>query len=83
MGLPGGPVVRNPLSNAGDVGSISDWETKTPHATGQLSLCVATTEPMCSRAKPPSLQKPEHHNEGSHVSQERSCVQQLRPDRAK
>ena len=35
--FPGGPVVKNPPSNAGDVGSIPGWENKTPHAVGQLS----------------------------------------------
>ena len=32
----GGPVVKNPPSNAGDLGSIPGQETKIPHATGQL-----------------------------------------------
>ena len=41
----GGPVVKNPPSNAGDVGSIPGRGTKIPHAAGQLSLCAATTEP--------------------------------------
>ena len=36
--FPGGPVVKNPPSNAGDVGSIPGWGTKIPHAEGQLSL---------------------------------------------
>ena len=35
--FPGGPVVKNPPSNAGDVGSIPGQGTKIPHATGQLS----------------------------------------------
>ena len=34
----GGPVVENPPSNAGDVGSILGGGTKIPHAAGQLSL---------------------------------------------
>ena len=33
----GGPVVKNPPSNAGDMGSISGRGTKIPLATGQLS----------------------------------------------
>ena len=41
-----GPVVKNQPSNAGDTGSIPGWGTKIPHATGQLSPCAATTEPM-------------------------------------
>ena len=35
--FPGGPVVKNLPSNAGDAGLIPGWGTKTPHATGQLS----------------------------------------------
>ena len=42
--FPGGPVVKNPPSNAGDVGSTPGGGTKIPHAMGQLSLCTATTE---------------------------------------
>ena len=38
-------MVKNLPSNAADVGSIPGQGTKTPHATGQLSLCAATTEP--------------------------------------
>ena len=34
----GGPMIKNPPSYAGDVGSIPGWETKIPHATGELSL---------------------------------------------
>ena len=43
--LPGGPVVKNPLSYEGDVGSIPGWGTKIPHAVGQLSPHTTTTEP--------------------------------------
>ena len=35
--FPGGPEVKNPPPNAGDVGSIPGWGTKIPHAEGQLS----------------------------------------------
>ena len=34
--FPGGPGVKNPSSNAGDVGLIPGWGTKIPHAVGQL-----------------------------------------------
>ena len=44
---PGGPVVKNPPSNAGDAGSIPGRGTKIPHAAGQLSTCTTTTEPAC------------------------------------
>ena len=40
----GGPVVKNPPANAGDMSSILGMGTKIPHATGQLSLCATTTE---------------------------------------
>ena len=43
--FPGGPVVKNPPSNEGYMGSILGWGTKIPHATGQLSLHAATTKP--------------------------------------
>lgn len=44
--FPGGPVVKNPPAHTGDTGSIPGLGTKIPHATGQLSLCSATTEPV-------------------------------------
>ena len=37
VGLPGGPVVKNPFSNAGDADSISGLGSMVPHAIGQLS----------------------------------------------
>ena len=36
-GFPGGPVVKNPPSKAGDVGSIPGGGTKIPHTAKQLS----------------------------------------------
>ena len=45
--FPGGPVVQNLPSNAGDTGLIPGRGTKIPHAAGQLSLRAATTEPAC------------------------------------
>ena len=44
--FPGGPVVKNPPSNAGDTGSIPDQGTKIPHAVGQLSPGATTAEPV-------------------------------------
>ena len=35
--FPGGPVVKNLLCNAGDLGLIPGQETKIPHAVGQLT----------------------------------------------
>ena len=37
-------MVKNPPSNAGDMGSIPGQGTKIPHAMGQLSPHTATTE---------------------------------------
>ena len=39
-------MVKNPPSNAGDVSLIPGEGTKILHALGQISVCVATTEPM-------------------------------------
>ena len=70
--FPGGPVVKNLPSNAGDVGSIPGQGPKIPHTTGQLSPCTTTTElvslnerarmpqtaePMCSGTLTPQLEK--------------------------
>ena len=38
MNFPGGPEVKNPSSNAEDVGSIPGQGTKIPHATCMLQL---------------------------------------------
>ena len=45
-GFPCHPVVKNPLSNAGDEGLIPGQGTKIPHALGQLTLCAATRTPF-------------------------------------
>ena len=54
---PGGPVVRNPPSNAGDVGSIPGQGARIPHATGHLGPCATTAEPVHSRARTPQLER--------------------------
>ena len=43
-GFPGGSVVRNPPSNAGDAGLTPCPRNKIPHASRQLSLHTATRE---------------------------------------
>ena len=43
--VPGGPVVKNPPSSAGDVGSIPGWGTKIPRAAGQLSCTPQLQNP--------------------------------------
>ena len=50
-------MVKNPLSNAGDMGLIPGRGTKIPHVAGQLSLSAATTEPMSSGACVPQLER--------------------------
>ena len=45
--FPGGPGVKNPPSNAEDVGLIPGQGTKIPHAAEQLSLSATTTELVC------------------------------------
>ena len=69
--FPGGLVVKNLPSNAGDAGSIPGGGTKIPCATGQLSPCATTRE------------KPTRPNRRSCMLQRRSCVPQPRPDAAK
>ena len=59
--FPGGPVIKNPPSNAGDAGSIPGRGTKIPHATGQLSLHAATTEPTHLGARVPQLERENAH----------------------
>ena len=58
--FPGGPVVKNPPSNAGDTGSIPGWGTKIPHATGQLNLCAL--EPCTPQLLSLHALGPTHHN---------------------
>ena len=55
--FPGGPVVKNPPSSAGDPGLIPRRETKIECAAGQLSPRTATTEPACSGAHAPQLER--------------------------
>ena len=69
-------MVKNPPSSAGDVGSIPGWGTRIPHAAGQLGphattaelachnrrACVPqTTEPVCSGACVPQLERENPH----------------------
>ena len=67
--FPGGPVVKKLPSSAGDTGLIPGQGTKIPHATGQLSLWVATTEPAGSGAHAPQLKR------GLHATTEILCNQ--------
>ena len=60
----GGPVVKNPPSNAGDAGLIPGRGTKIPHAAGQLSPLDTTTEPTHPGVCAPQLEreKPAGHS---------------------
>ena len=55
--FPGGPVVKNLPSNAGDEGSILGQGTKIPHAAGQPSSSTSTTEPVHSGTHRPQLER--------------------------
>ena len=46
MDFPAVPVVKNPLCNAGNTGSIPDQGTKIPHAKEQLGPFAVITDPM-------------------------------------
>ena len=69
--FPGGPVVKNVPSNVGGMGLNPGQGSKIPHATGQLSPCVASTEPS-HRIQRESL-----------MPRWRSGMLQLRPNEAK
>ena len=71
---PGGSVVKNSLSNAGDMGLIPG-SRKIPHAKVQLSLCATTTKPTCSEACKTQL-------ESVHCSED-PPLPQLRPNEDK
>ena len=75
--FPGGPVVKNPPSNAGDAGSIPGRGAKVPQAAGQLSLCAATTEPLCCKLQSPHALEPARHN------YREACAPQCRSHAAK
>ena len=60
MDFPGGPVVKNLPSNAGDVGLITARRTKIPHATGQLSPRATTSESTRPGACAPQLEDKTH-----------------------
>ena len=49
--FPGGLVVENPDSNAGDVSLIPSWGTKIPRAMGQLNLHATTLSQHSGKKK--------------------------------
>ena len=62
--FPGGPVVKNLLSNAGDVGLIPGWRTNILHAMEQLNPGSTTAEPRhlrepaCCKLQSPCTPEP-------------------------
>ena len=56
--FPGGPVVKNLPSSAGDTGLALGQGTKITLAMEQVSPFTATIKPLCSRAHTPQLEKP-------------------------
>ena len=50
--FPDGLLVKNPPSNAGDMGSIPGWGTKIPHAMGQRGLHTPTREAPAPPKRP-------------------------------
>ena len=67
--FPGGPVVKNPPSNAGDAGSIPGWGAKIPHAAGQLSPRATTTELGHLNERARVLQTTEPTHSGARAAQ--------------
>ena len=53
--FPSSPVVKNLPCNTGDADLISDWKTKIPRVTGQLSPFATTTEPTPQLKSPQAL----------------------------
>ena len=52
--FPGGPLVKNLLSNSRDTGLIPSWGTETPHAMGERTWDLSSSteiEPV-----PPALE---------------------------
>ena len=77
----GGPVVKNPLCNAEDAGSIPGQGIKILHAMEQLShvpqLSLHAQSPLTT------IREPEHCKETSCMTQWRSNMLQPRPNAAK
>ena len=55
--FPGGPMVKNLPSNAGDMGSIPGWEITRSRDAGQLRWCATNSEPALSGVCLPQLQR--------------------------
>ena len=60
--FPGGPVVKNPPSDAGDEVRSLDRGTKIPHAAEQLSPRASRRKPACRKLQNPRALEPMRHN---------------------
>ena len=60
--FPGSPVVKNPPSNAGDLGSIPGRGTKIAYDAGQLCPCTAS-----AKAGAPQQESPHATNYRAHA----------------
>ena len=56
--FPGGPLVKNPPSRAGNTGSIPDQGAKIQHAAWQLSPHAWTAEPLKTQHSKNSQPRP-------------------------
>ena len=75
-GFPGGPVIKNPPANAGDVHSIPGQGAKIPQVAGQLSPHATTTEHACRNYRAHTLWSPRHNSREARVPQQRSHMPQ-------
>ena len=66
VSFPGGPVDKNLLSNAGDVGSIPGRRTNTLHALEQLNPGGTAAEPRRLSWRACKLQTAESMHSGAH-----------------
>ena len=73
--FPGGPVVKRTPCNAENTGLILGWGTKMTHATEQLRLHAAATEPMHSGAHAPQLESPHDTTKILHAATKIQCTQ--------
>lgn len=55
----GGSVVKNPPSNAGDVGCLPGWETKITHVWGPQNPRAATRDAYVPQGRPSTARKKE------------------------
>ena len=76
MNFPGGPVVKNPPTNAEDMGSVPGLE-RSHIATEQLSPCTTTTEARLPRAHALQQEKPPQWKACATQLESSLCLKQL------